>query len=336
MGLRPAPTSSNRMPGSKGRQPCSACCFAALLLVTAIAVGCRSAQTPPKNVAGESISSIVSEIHLEKDRDVYRLPYPRDAEGRNLYESSLDRLDQWCRLHPNETDFLDIVWFARGICHEKLGQLEEAQNAFTAVLSGTFPSGPAENQETTSEMADRDLRQAAREHAEVMADLIELFRPPLEVPATEGFSPEEAARARAEKAVEKYQGTEWESLALLLAENQAVKRCIELRSSRGSKGDAVYREAIEELIVRFSESKRIYSHWMRLGLHYEQVMREWVNRAEYGNETRSWELAEEALNKASEIYLKVSQADGYPEKREAQAKLLVLEETARKIERHLR
>jgi tetratricopeptide (TPR) repeat protein len=305
-------------------------------VATTIVAGCRSAQTPSKNVAGESISSIVSEIQLEKDRDVYRLPYPRDAEGRNLYESSLDRLDQWSRLHPNETAFLDIVWFARGICHEKLGQLDEAQNAFTTVFSGAFPSDAATDRETTSEMADQELRLVAREHAEVMADLNELFRPPLQVPATEDFTPEEAARARAEKAVEKYKGTEWESLALLLAENQAVEHCAALRSSRGTSGEAAYREAIEESIVRFSESKRIHSHWMRLGLHYEQVMREWVTRAEYGNEAKSWKLAEEALNKASEIYLKVSQADGYPEKREAQAKLLVLEETAQKIETHLK
>jgi hypothetical protein len=275
------------------------------------------------------LATIISEVNLERDRDIYRLPYPRDAEGRNLFEGALERLDDWERLHPQEMD--SVVAFTRALCHEKLAQVEEARREYAAVGSG-----------------DPDLSKEAERRGRAMEDLAHSFRPPLDLGGEEGSFPFEAARSRAEAAVEKYTGTrgstrglnpllerpEWEDLALVLAEKQAEEECLRLRSGRASSLD--YRNALEETILRFPDSKNSYRHKMRLGLYYEDEMREWIAQAQVTRDRETWELARDSYDKAARIYLEVSRADGYPEKREAQARQTVLEEMARKIDNGLR
>ncbi|NUN97634.1 MAG: hypothetical protein HUU16_15830 [Candidatus Omnitrophica bacterium] len=286
------------------------------ILLFGLLLGCYAAKTPERNRPYESLNTIVSEVLLHRSDDTYRLPYPTDAEGKNLFSNATKRLDAWARSHPGQCE--DIVAHAKGICHEKLGDVDAAEQAYSSV-GGTDP----------------DLPKVARKRSEVMADFRELFRPPLE-----GKDPEErlrlreAAKNRAETAIRKYKGTEWESLAWLLAENQAVAEFLDFQSRRGEVGEAAYREAIESLIERFPDSKRICEHWMRLALYHEEVARELVERAEYGGGQADWDLAKKALERATEIYVKISQADGYPEKREAQSRLDALEELAKKADQH--
>lgn len=285
--------------------------FAAFLLWT----GCASAPTPDKNRPAESIVTILSEVNLERDRDIYRLPYPRDAEGRNLFEGAIERLDAWQRLHPNEMQ--NIVAFTRGLCHEKLAELEKADSDYAAVGSG-----------------DAELAKEAARRGKVMEDLVHLFRPPLDLEDPDSTFPMEAARSRAEEAVERYKETEWEELVLVCAERQAEEEILRLRTGRGGSID--YREALEDTILRFPDSKNIYRHKMRLGLYYEDEMREWIAQAQVSRDRKTWELARDSYDKAARIYLETSRADGFPEKREAQARQAVLEEMARKIDNALR
>jgi hypothetical protein len=281
-------------------------------------LGCSSAQrTPYDNQASESLFSIVNEILLERGRDVYRMPYPLDAEGKNLFENALSRVDTWNSLHPGE--FMDIVWYTRGVCHEKLGHLQQAFGCYSSV-----------------EADKPDLQKSADERAEVMSDLMDLLG---QNPGSDlQVSPAEPGvllKPREKSAIEEYGETEYESLVMLCLENIAVQRVSGLRGNSEAGARTAYKNAIEELIVEFEESKRIHQHWMRLGLYYEDTMREWITQAEYGTDPKAWELAKEALNKAEEIYFKVSRADGYTEKREAQARLELLRESALKIEQNL-
>lgn len=285
--------------------------FGAFLLL----FGCATTPTPERNRPVESLATIISEVNLDRDRDIYRLPYPRDAEGRNLFEGALERLDDWERLHPQEMD--SVVAFTRALCHEKLAEVEEARQEYALVGGG-----------------DPSLAKEADRREKLMQDLAHLFRPPLDLGGQEGAFPLEAARSRAERAVEKYKGTEWEELALVLAEKQAEEECLRLRSGRASSLD--YRNVLEETILRFPDSKNIYRHKMRLGLYYEDQMREWIAQAQVTRDRETWELARDSYDKAARIYLEVSRADGYPEKREAQARQAVLEEMARKIDNGLR
>lgn len=286
------------------------------LLLSGLLLGCHAAKTPERNRPYESLNTIVSEVLLHRNDDTYSLPYPTDAEGKNLFSNAVKRLDAWARSHPGQCE--DIVAHAKGICQEKLGDVEAAERLYQSV-GGTDP----------------DLPTAARKRAEMMSEFVELFRPPLEGKnAEERLQLREAAKNRAETAILKYKGTEWESLAWLLAENQAVAEFLDFQSRRGEVGEAAYREAIESLIARFADSKRICEHWMRLALYHEEVAREWVERAEYGGGQADWDLAKKALERTTEIYVKISQADGYPEKREAQSRLDALEELAKKADRH--
>jgi hypothetical protein len=285
------------------------------VLPALILAGCHARKTPEQNRSYETLNTIVSEVILHRKTDVYRLPYPVDAEGKNLFSNALIRLDAWARVHPGQCE--DVVLYTEGLCHEKLGHLKEAADDY-----GRVPKG------------DADLPKLAPKRREVMLDLAERFRPPLKsLDPAEQDQLLQALKDRSDQAVQKYKGTEWESLAMLCSENLVVEEFLDLQTRRAEIGEGKYREAIESLIVRFPESKRIQEHRMRLGIYYEETAREWIARAEYGKQEEAWSLAQKALDKATEIYVKVSQADGYPEKREAVARLDSVESLAKKVDK---
>ncbi len=269
--------------------------------------------TPVENRDYETLNAIVSEVLFEKTTDTYRLPMPRDAEGTNLFLSAIERLEAWRQRNPGQSDeILSIAYYTEGLCYEKLGQPLNALETYALVRSN-----------------DADLMSSVEERVARLGELLAFFPP--ENREAEGFTPS----GNIEEAIETFTGTEWEPLAWILAENRVVREALEKRDSGGQVASTAYKDAIEGLIVQFSESRRVYEHWMRLGLYHENIAREWITMGEYGNNDKAWDLADKALQKASEVYLKVSQADGYPEKREAQAKLVTLEELSRKIELNL-
>ena len=294
------------------------------LLIPFVLMGCYGKKTPPVNQPYETLETITTEVLLHQSTDTYRLPFPVDAGGKNLFTNAIVRLDAWSKVHPGQ--YLDILNYTKGLCHEKLGHLKEAADCYGAVNG-----------------SDPDLVPKAAEKKKVMLDLDALFRPPLQSnDPTEQETLMEAARDRTEQAVTRYKGTNYESLAMLCAENRALEEFLSLKSRRSQVGETIYREAIESFITRFPESKRIQEHSLRLGGYYEESARESIARAEAGITGRGtpggnqdeWMMAQRALDKATEIYVKVAQADGYPEKREAQARLDEIEELARKIERN--
>lgn len=289
--------------------------FAAWLLFLVLLPGCGPKRTPVQNRPYEDLTTIVNEVILHRSDDIYRLPYPLDAEGKNLFSNAIVRLEAWARVHPKQCE--DIVAYTQGLCHEKLGHLREAADAYARVPPG-----------------DADLPRLAPKRRDAMLDLLEQFRPPLhsEDPSAQAQLME-GAQARYDEAVSKYRGTEWDSLAKLCAENRAVEEVLEPRNRQSGEGERAYREAIERLIVRFPESKRIQEHKLRLGIYYEEAAREWITRAENG-QSDAWTLAQKALDRATEIYVKVSQADGYPEKPEAAARLDAAEALSRKVDRN--
>ena len=264
-----------------------------------IIFGCSTLETPRENRPYESLDAIVSEVKLHEQADVYRLPYPTDPEGQNLFRSAISRLDNWSRVHPGEAE--SVVAYSRGLCFEKLGDLSQAAQEYGRV-----------------DRTHTDLRELAGKRSNAMLELENFFRPPLQ------------SRSSADEAIKRFKDTEFESVAMLSAENQALSEILEIKK-RSSSGD--YKSAIEELIKRFEDSKRIYKHWLRLGRYYQSTAEEWADRAEYSGFTGGGQLAEKALEKATSIYIRVSQADGYNEKRVAQDRLGTLEELGRRIDR---
>ncbi len=295
-----------------------------LILIPLVMAGCHSKKTPPLNQPYETLETITTEVLLHEKTDTYRLPFPIDAGGKNLFANAITRLDAWSKVHPGQ--YLDILGYTKGLCHEKLGHLKQAAECYGTV-SGS----------------DLDLVPLAAKRCEVMLDLDTLFRPPLV-----SSDPDEqevlvqAARDRTGQAITKYKGTPYESLSMLCAENRALEEFLNLQAHRNQVGETAYREAIESFITSFPDSKRIQEHYLRLGGYYEETARECVARAEAGigdarvNSTGvdEWSTAQQALDKATEIYIKITQADGYSEKREAQARLDAIEEISRKIERN--
>lgn len=293
-----------------------------ILLIPLVLAGCYAKKTPPANQPYETIETIVAEVLLHKTTNTYRLPFPVDAEGKNLFSNAIVRLDAWSKVHPGQ--YQDIINYTKGMCHEKLGHLKEAAECYGAV-----------------DGADPELVPLAAKHREVMLDLDHLFRPPLQSDdPNEQATLMEAARDRTEQAVTKYKGTPYEGVAMLCTENRAVQEFLDLQGQRSQVGEIAYLQAIESLIQRFPDSKRIEEHRLRLGDYYAETARECIARAEAGiGETDpagqdEWMTAQKALDKATEIYVKIAQADGYPEKREAQARLDGIEEISRRIEKN--
>lgn len=289
----------------------------AFLTASLLLTGCHAKRTNPRDRPLETLNTIVSEVILHRHTDTYRLPMPVDAEGKNLFVNAIARLDAWANVHPGQ--FNDIISYTKGICYEKLGNLKDSADQYNMVQSG-----------------DPELVESASKRYKVLSELQESFHPPLITSDAEmSVSLVEAARTRVATAIKKYKGTEWESLVMLCAENRAVEEFLDMQTRRSQVGETNYRQAIESLIDSFSDSKRIMEHRLRLGIYYEETGREWIGRAEYGHDPNAWKYAQQTIDKAIEIYVRIAQADGYAEKREAQARLDAVEELARKIEKNV-
>lgn len=297
-----------------GRRSCVRRLVVAALTLGVLA-GCGEKRSPIQYSGDVAVSTVVSEVQLYRNHDIYRVPYPLDAEGKNLFSNAIARLDAFSKANPGQ--YLDSITFTKALCHEKLGNLDQAIELYGAV--------PVQS--------DPKLAESAKARQSTLKEMRPFFLPPLES-SDPGDRAEydAAAKDRAQMGIDKFKDTEYSSLAWVLAENQAVNEFLRIETQRSTLGETNYREAIEGLLKRFPDSKRVYEHWMRLGLFYEQAAREWIARAEYGKEEGAWDYARQSLDRATEIYVKVSQADGYPEKPEATARLDAVEALSRKVD----
>lgn len=293
--------------------------FAPLALCAAL-LACRTAPTPPEWQPHESLLTIVAELELHRDDDIYRFGQPRDATGQNVFRASIVRLENWQAQWPNR--LRDVVLFAKALAYERLGEFETARGLFEEVA----------RMETA-------LAPAAREHLEPMARFAELaaFEPQGETLSLFLLDLDQHVDAWRREAARR-RGTPWEAIAAVAWEQAEMQRAEILREARFSlrDGDERYRRACEDLIAHHGESHRVHRHHLRLGDFHRELAERLVIFSPPGQTAFDLATFEALVGAARSLYLRVERADGFREKREARARLAALEEFAERVREEAR
>jgi hypothetical protein len=106
---------------------------AALLLATALAGCAGPPEVDPRYRPAESVLEVLSVLQRHVPDDTYRFAPARDFTGRNVYRSSLLRLENLERLHADalRAGHMDgVIAFGKARALERLGAFDLAESAY--------------------------------------------------------------------------------------------------------------------------------------------------------------------------------------------------------------
>lgn len=259
--------------------------------------------------------------------DTYRFAPARDFTGRNVYRSSLLRLENLEQAHEaalRAGTWAEVLPFAKGRALERLRAYQVAAASYRRAAA-----------------AEGGLAEEARRSAAVCDALAEATKrtPPeaVETNASEALAPAEAVvaarealiaeigarRSRLEELLESVAGTHYAAIAREELERNDRERARLLVSSRRLTPDGGVRAlaALQRVAVEHRESKNANAHVLELADLYAQLAREYVE--EYPPESPDFEpdRFEELVGSAARLYETVSNQDGAAEKLEAARRL---------------
>jgi tetratricopeptide (TPR) repeat protein len=297
-----------------------------LLVAALLGMACA---TPPKPVQPQyqptaSVLEVVATLRRHLPDDTYRFEPARDFTGRNIYRSSLIRIESIEQVHADSLragNLGDVIPYAKGRALERLRAYDLA----------------AENYRQAAER-EGPLRDEARKAASLNDGLAEAIQIGYEPgrPLREGQQPV-AAPASADAAIGDYD----RRLALLDALGQeadgtflapVVKEEVErtdvararyfiARRKLDPDGDVRALAELQRVTARHRESKNANRHLLALANLYASMAEEYVESRP--PETLMFDPAtfQELVDSSSQLYEAVANQDGTPEKLEAARKL---------------
>ena len=265
----------------------------------------------------ESLTQILSEFSLHRSDDLYRRGYPRDITGMNLFQATLKRLDNFQTLNP--TLYADVVAVTRGQLQERLGNYAAASAAYTNL--GPNPS--EEMQSLAAQNLDRVTQIAAAVNRPLDSTSLSRYLADLEF-----------KRNDLTALAQQLQGSPYESLARIEAEKADIERVILLFNSRYVTPDGL-NESLREataLLERHKDSFLLLQHQILIADFHSSAAHEYA--ALHNPERSDFDSGQfnGLIDPARDLYFRVSQKDGAPEKLEARAKLQAVEAFARRVE----
>ncbi len=125
-----------------------------LLLV----LGCRSPGPDPTYRPTESALEVLAVLRLHVDDDTYRFPPARDFTGKNIYYSSLVRLERLEEVHEQKYRsgyLLAPILFGKGLALERMGEYGLAARHYQRVtdLDGELPPLARRNRSVCERLA---------------------------------------------------------------------------------------------------------------------------------------------------------------------------------------
>ncbi len=215
--------------------------------------GCASWRGAAPTEPAESLTHLVTELHMHLREDTYRYARPRSQDGRDLLEVALwklDRLERERARVPASWEPADqVIAFAQARTLERLRRYAAAAAAYERVAA-----------------LDSILSEPARENAALNRRL---------AAASSGIDAADVAAVEARirdwrEIVWELRGTSHASLAREELESWQVLRVERLAAS----GDAAAAlDACERLVEAHRESKNVGRHLVRLGDLYAQAAR---------------------------------------------------------------
>lgn len=277
--------------------------------------GCRTAGPSRAPYPHESLLSALAELKVHLRADPYREEPGRDLAGLNVYRATLDRLASV--EGPAGAEFGDVVDFARGECHERLGLWTSAADAFRdCAAAGTLLAEEARLRETWARRIGAVV--AAPPEGRTLADLFDALarriddlralaaeNPPAPYPS---FVAGEIERTRRER-------------ALLMFSNRMIL----------PEGAETALAEARKLVEENPDSLRAGENRLLLGGFHETLALDQARLADPASAAFDPAPWSERVNAAREQYRIVSQTDGDPAKPEARGRLQALDAFARRV-----
>ena len=296
--------------------------IAAGLALLALAACSSTPEVNPRYRPAENLLEVIAVLRQHVPDDTYRFAPARDFTGRNVYRSSLLRLESLERVHAEalRAGHMDgVIAFAKGRALERLRSFDLAAEAYHVAsernralkvealrsadlcesLYRAAGMGPRLEQlaQAAGGLRDSDPEAVVAEYEERVALL-------------------EEARAAAE-------GTHYVALVREEIERADLARAHYFAGLRTllPEGDVRAVAELQRVVLRHSESKNLNRHVIATANLYAELAVEYVDA--YPPESLLFDTArfQELSQGASQLYEMVANRDGTPEKLEAARRL---------------
>jgi tetratricopeptide (TPR) repeat protein len=289
--------------------------------VLAALLGCATTHEPdPRYRPAESALEVIAVLRRHISDDTYRFPPAEDFTGRNVYRSSLLRLESLEQLHGDalRAARMDgVIAFAKGRALERLRAYDLAAEEYRLAA------------DVDPELADEAKRSAAvnDELHEAMSVGIDLD----DIAEQDGLpSDVDAALARFDDRAQRLEqiesanpGNHYAFVAREEIERTDEARAAYFMGMRQLLPDGDVRAAAEfqRLVTRHRDSKNASQHLLSLAELYEELAVEYVDA--HPPESLRFDPVrfQELIEATSRLYEVVSAQDGRPEKLEASRRL---------------
>ncbi|MCX7046247.1 MAG: hypothetical protein NTX50_12270 [Candidatus Sumerlaeota bacterium] len=273
---------------------------------------CFPSRTDPAFEPHENLLSVLADLQRFAALDLYRFNAPLDPSGINLYRASLVRLANYEKLYPDRSK--DILAFARGQIHERLGDHVMAADEFAAVMKMGTLLAPEAAESCAINRRFARLQLLARNAATMDEYLTALEK------QREGFL------ALADEYTTESQRAVYGSLARRQAERAEVMRAEALWKFRNLLPDGTTRalEAWTAILKNHTDSARVEQYRLREGDCYAEQAREYAQENDPESGDFNWEVFDRIAAVALYHYRGVERAYGYAERLEARGKIEAL------------
>jgi hypothetical protein len=276
----------------------------------------------------ESVVEVVAVLRRHVPDDTYRFPPATDFTGRNVYRSSLLRLETIERIQadPLRSGYMDpVIDFAKARALERLRAYDLARLHY--LRAGQREGELHDSAEKSAAICDR-----ISEAVGIGIQLENPLRPPTDGPPPGTDNPEKVVAQLEERvALLSFLYDELEGSYFQAVIAEEVERADEVRASyfvdrRNILPDGQLRAVAElqRVITRHAASKNRLKHMIVLANLYSTLAREYVEASP--PESLEFDPAEfqDLIEPAAELYESVAAHDGTPEKLEAARRLEAL------------
>lgn len=295
------------------------------VLFLVLLAGCRTTpEFDPRYRPAENVLEVVAVLRAHIPDDTYRFLPARDFTGRNVYRSSLLRLESIEQLHADALragHMTGVIAFAKGRSFERMRAYDLASQSYL-VAAGADPSLRAESLHS-ADVCDAFMRALAAGPNEDLTDV------EIQAMHISGTSPETVVAAfeeqisQLETLAETVSGTHHYYIVDEEVERSDVARGQYFAGLRQVLRDGDVRAVAEfqRVVSRHPDSKNLNRHLLALADLYVDLAVEYAGA--HPPEGLNFDPArfQELIDAGTRLYEMVANQDGTPEKLEASRRL---------------
>lgn len=284
---------------------CAGKALLALALFIASLTGCSRTPEYPAYSPHENLLSIATEFQLLAARDPYRDRIPEDITGQSIARATLVRLANYEALHPGRLRPEVLTLKARAL--EILGDYESARRNYLDAAE-----------------FDTELQDDAQRRADTLNLFLIAGAEPRTATTIEDLLSDLRAKASDYRRLSQdIEDPQYKSLALREVEDADIRRAELMVANRWlfPDGEAQAAAALEQLLSSHRESARSLEHALRLARYHKDLALEEVRLHPPERLGFLRDRFTQHFDAASDIFYRVSQADGRPERLIAQHEL---------------